>query len=246
MMFYPTPVEMFNATTAVDEIVVDVGEEVVIPMHDIIFSRNAGYNELLDGAFYDDHVTSNGVISADDRPPGATFAPDGDVVGKPYTLKWTPRPEDIGLSYTVKLRMVGFMQVRPSWMAQWHSEFYDVFQDLTIKVRGGTNYFAVHPAARGESGLRYSAYAFVPEGAEILSAELVDADTDQPPPELPFAGQRLEDVSFQWHGTEAGQYGVTFAIRKIDPLDNGYVPPDQRTWRLKVRYDDSKLDYFGD
>ncbi|MCZ6856418.1 MAG: hypothetical protein O7F70_00315 [Gemmatimonadetes bacterium] len=212
--FFPSPVEMFEATVPVRDITVRVGEEVRIPVYPVVIDPAA--NVVLETGYYlagNRDVTVTMTVAG--LPQGATFSgEDNNHVYRARSVVWTPQPSDAGSTILLDFNMTG--TVATNWSG---THTFNVTQTLDIHVLGDYAELDVLPAGRGTTGYTHYFDFAMPDGAVVGPASadhLIDKATGNYPVNPIFRDQVIDRFEEGWMNADSTHYGMSFHVSRLD------------------------------
>ena len=226
-LFVSTPYEMYSGTRPVEQITMNFGETIEMPVYDVKASVGGPQLTPFINSWY---VKGSTRVTATDLPAGATFT--GPPVGGTgiYTFKWTPTRDQIGRDFTILFNTSGGATIGIGL----HS--FDVTELITIHVSGFQEDFAVHSAsAPFVTGATYEHSEVVPANATITGTHFIDLATGAAPSATPFPEHELTILSEGRLPGSPLKYGIKFHVHSTKvPARILNQPPQQ--WRYIVDY----------
>lgn len=232
--FFPTPVEMFEATVPVSEISVKVGKEVKIPVYPVVIDKSSDITWST-GFYIAGNPTANAALFLGANPPESGWSVDNTHPYRARVFTWTPKPSDAGSTVTLNFEMRGSVALDAGY-----SKSYVAKQSLDIHVLGASTEIEIKPVGKGLTGLIYTHYFPMPDFAVVepsSPSHLFDKATGAYPVNPVFKDQVLDRFDEGWLSPPARtHYGMRLHISRNDnPFDP--APPGSHTWIYWIDYD---------
>lgn len=231
--FFPSPVEMWEATIPINEIEVVVGEEVIIPVYPVVVNPNSTIVTVSQSGYYDVAQDVSTPVTVSGLPDGAKWqVRPGSPIAR--SVVWTPKPKNIGNSYDLDFNLWGSVTLKSG-----HVKKFNITKRLTLKVRGVKTYVKIEPSGRGEIGRWYLADFPIPTGATIIEGvngeHLIDTATGVYPEKDVFPKQVFDNFEERWVNDEKTRYGAKIHIKRLDGRYDP-VPTGSHLWMYWLDY----------
>jgi hypothetical protein len=239
--FFPSPVEMWEATRPVDTITVRVGETVEIPVYGVAMAPSSSF-VWGTGYYQVSQDIEDETLIASGLPEEALWERSALHHGG-RVVTWVPQPEDAGTTQTWTFELNGSVSFDDGTVRGFHQT-----QTLDVHVRGLSLEVDVTPVAQGQTGVTYAAYASVPEGAQIdppSMDHLVDVETGEYPLNPIFPFQVMNDFVEEWQSEAQERYGFRFHISRLDDPWSP-APTGHKSWRYFVDVKPPRYDGMAD
>jgi hypothetical protein len=238
--FFPSPVELFEATIPIDEIEVVVGEEVKIPVYPVVANPDVEFGLFGFTGHYDIGSSIKSKVTAINLPEDATWEEDPLHLCVARTVVWTPSPKDAGNTYTWIFKVNGTAP-----LDYFGDVDYDITKQLKVRVRGSHSYFKVKPASPTQQVRKYSVYEPIPQGAMVIEddtgAHLIDSVTNAYPERVVFTNQALTKFTEGWLDGGNSYYGAEIEITNFSFGGPAVSPDESKTWLYWIDY---KIPYY--